>query len=739
MSPATPKSVTYRGNFKVKTGSTTSWIRAAILVFVGCLTSVHVWSEISYSKVDNRWSLVSGNVEYTLHKDKDAIQFEYFGPVSHHAWPAGGPTLNPPVPRYDIDGQVEGQEILPSELKLVSDEAVSIRPGVDELKLVFEHRYLPLRIRANYTTWADTGVITRELVLENTGVRIMHVQRLPSLTWSLPPGEYDLTYLWGGWSQERQVGNEELGPGGRTFTSASGRSTNDYSPWFCLHNHSNGTRYLAQLGYSGNWEMGFVRAPLTEAHRYTEADLAVDLGMRFDFGGALTLDPGQSFPLPQVAFTSSSGSLDDTANQMHRYQREYAFAKNPVNDPPLVQFNSWYPFPGKMTIAEMKRCADLAAKLGAEVFVLDAGWYNKKDWSKELGDYQADRVAFPNGIEELANYVRQLGMKFGIWVEIENIGVDSEIFRQHPDWCLKYNGQPIVQFERLQLDFSKPEVRQWARAVIDRLAHDYGIQWLKIDYNIEIGDKFDPPGADTRRGDVLHSQVMNYYAWLDEVRAAHPNLVIENCASGGLRFDLGIMAHANTTWLSDEVRPKPSLQLAYGCTLQFTPGVCNHWMVGDTTDGDVLAGASTDWWDFMFRVPMNGQLGISSKVFEWPPDLLVHATNNVALYKRIRGTIVKADVYHLTEEPAHDFPRGWMAIQYVAPGAGKSVVMAYRLEESLSAQTFKLQGLVPNARFHITSEGKDMGSMTGRALMEDGLSVNLEGPWRAAVIELQAD
>jgi alpha-galactosidase len=715
------------------------WIRAAVVLFVVSLPCVPVQAEISYNNAQKSWDLVSGNVKYLLHKQGDTIVFEYFGPGNHKAWSVESSPQNASTLRYDIDGKAEGEEISPAELKLVSEKVLSITPGVDELQLVFEHRHLALRIRANYITWGDTGVMTRAIVLENSGASTLHLERLPSLSWSLPPGEYDLTYLWGGWSQERQVGNEMLGPGERIFTSKSGRATNDYSPWFCLNNHSNGTRYLAQLAYSGNWEMGFARRPLTEDHRYTERDLGVDLGMRFDFGGSLLLAQGQSFALPVAAFTSSDAGLDEAANQMHRYQREYAFAHSPVNEPPLVQFNSWYPFPGKMTIAEMKRCTELAAKIGAEVFVLDAGWYNKRNWSTELGDYQADPVAFPNGVQELANYARQLGMKFGIWIEIENVGVDSQIFHEHPDWCLKYNGRPIVRGERLQLDFSRVEVRRWARSVIDRLVRDYGIQWLKIDYNIEIGDEFDPPASGSRRGDVLQSQVTNYYAWLDEVRAAFPNLVIENCASGGLRFDLGIMAHTHTTWLSDEVRPKPSLQLAYGCTVEFTPGACNHWMVGDTTNGDVLAADSEDWWDFMFRVPMNGQFGISSKVFDWPSDLLLHAANNVALYKRIRSTIAQADVYHLTESPAHNSPEGWMAIQYVAQSADKSVVMVYRLGESLATQTFKLHGLVPAANFRVTSEGRDMGTMTGRALMEDGISVNLEGPWRATVIELEAN
>lgn len=136
----------------------------------------------------------------------------------------------------------------------------------------------------------------------------------------------------------------------------------------------------------------------------------------------------------------------------------------------------------------------MAAKLGAEVFAPDAGRYNKRDWSPELGDYRADPVAFPNGLAELANHVRGLGMKFGIWVEIENAGVDSELARMHPDWFLRRNGEPITTGARRHLNFALPAVRKWARGVVDGLVRDAGIEWIKIDYNIDIGDSFDPHG-----------------------------------------------------------------------------------------------------------------------------------------------------------------------------------------------------------------------------------------------------
>jgi alpha-galactosidase len=403
-----------------------------------------------------------------------------------------------------------------------------------------------------------------------------------------------------------------------------------------------------------------------------------------------------------------------------------------------VQFNSWYPFPGKMTVADMKRCADVAAKLGAEVFVLDAGWFSGKNWSRELGDWTPNPEEYPHGIEELAQYVRTKGMKFGIWVEIENLGVDSKMFREHPDWCLTYNDKPLLVFERYHLNFARPEVRQWARSVIDRLARDYGIEWLKIDYNIDIGERFDPPGLMDRQGHALYDHLVNYYQWLDEVRAAYPKLVIENCSSGGTRFDLGIMAHTHTTWLSDEVRPLPSVGLGYGCTVEFIPEVCNHWMVGDKDDGEVSLSNRPGWWDFMFRVPMTGQFGLSSRVFDWNEDLLKKAADNIALYKHIRHVIMGADVYHLTAQPSLDDPRGWCAIQYVSPNKQQSLIMAYRLGSSDATQVLKLGGLDPVRSYRVSVDGTENGEMTGQILSSSGVAIRLENEWRAAVVELQA-
>ena len=149
-------------------------------------------------------------------------------------------------------------------------------------------------------------------------------------------------------------------------------------------------------------------------------------------------------------------------------------------------------------------------------------------------------------------------MKFGLWVEIENAGIESRLFHEHPEWCLPYDGKPWITANRCQLDFANAAVRQWATATVERLVSRYGLDWIKIDYNIDVGDRFDPARSG-QSGRRLYDHLTAYYAWLDSIRAAHPDLVVENCSSGGLRLDLGVMAHTHTAWLSDVVDPMASV------------------------------------------------------------------------------------------------------------------------------------------------------------------------------------
>ncbi|HEY7637666.1 MAG TPA: alpha-galactosidase [Gemmatimonadales bacterium] len=705
---------------------------AGLLLGTICSSSAAA-QRIAYDSRAGTWTLSSGLVSYRLVRRDQQVAFDYFGPTSRM-----GPAPDTARPsRHDLTGLVDEQSLEPASLRLLSDSAVSVSPGVEELRLHFVHASLPLRLDLRYAAWGETGVFSREIRLTNRGDRALVITRLPSISWTLPGGNYSLRYLWGSWGQERQLATETLAAGARRFEQIRGRSTNGYVPWLSLRNRTLGVEYLAELAWSANWWIQVERQPGTGAAPLGDQPVRVELGMHNDFGGPLTLGPGDTITLPRAVFTATSGDLDDAANQMHGYQRRYLVPRVKTNEPPLVQFNTWFPLGPKVDISNTIQAADAAAAIGAEVYVLDSGWYTSGDWERTLGDYEPDLHKFPRGLEELAEHVHGKGMKFGLWVEIENAGIESRLFREHPEWCLPYDGKPWITANRCQLDFANPAVRQWATGTVDRLVSRYRLDWIKIDYNIDVGDRFDPARAG-QSGRRLYDHLTAYYSWLDAVRAAHPDLVVENCSSGGLRLDLGIMGHTHTAWLSDVVDPMASVALGYGCTVQFAPEICNHWMVGDADSGVVDSTRPPGWWDFMLRVPMNGQFGISGRIPEWSAAVREHAAANVALYKRIRATITGADVYHLTPPPRRNAPAGWTALEYAQPGGKRALVLAYRLARSAEQATLRLRGLLPHTTYAIAVDGHRLATIAGATLSTRGLRLRLPATWRAAVVELAA-
>lgn len=178
------------------------------------------------------------------------------------------------------------------------------------------------------------------------------------------------------------------------------------------------------------------------------------------------------------------------------------------------------------------------------------------------------------------------------------------------------------------------------------------------------------------------------------------------------------------------------MSLGYGCTIEFAPELCNHWMAGDADTGEVDSTRAPGWWDFMLRVPMNGQFGLSGRIPEWGRAVRRHVAANVALYRRIRPTIAGADVYHLTREPGRNDPTGWSAIEYVRPDGIRAAVLAYRLGRSSGATTLRLRGLLPRAMYEVTADGRRLTRATGATLAARGLRLSLPASWRATVVEI---
>jgi len=261
--------------------------------------------------------------------------------------------------------------------------------------------------------------------------------------------------------------------------------------------------------------------------------------------GEIVLDPGASYSTPWVFFAAADG-LDDLAAAFHDYER--SLPAHPAVQP--VVLNVWEAVWFNHDLDRLRRIADRAASVGVERFVLDDGWFrHRRNDHAGLGDWWVDETVWPSGLTPLVDHVRGLGMEFGLWFEPEMVNPDSDLFRAHPDWILAAGGrQPLLHRQQLVLDLTRPEVSEYLFERMHALLSAYDVSYVKWDHNRELLDG----GSGLRGGaPVLHEQTHAFYALLDRLRAAHPTVEWESCASGGGRIDLGVLERVQRVWTSD--------------------------------------------------------------------------------------------------------------------------------------------------------------------------------------------
>jgi alpha-galactosidase len=214
-----------------------------------------------------------------------------------------------------------------------------------------------------------------------------------------------------------------------------------------------------------------------------------------------------------------------------------------------VVLNTWEAVYFDHDLDKLTHLADLGAQVGVERFVLDDGWFrHRRDDRAGLGDWYVDETVWPSGLRPLIDHVRALGMEFGLWVEPEMVNPDSDLARAHPEWTLATGGRtPADRRSQQVLDLTHPEAYAYILERLDALLTEYDIAYLKWDHNRELVDAGHSPDGEP----TVHRQTHAVYALLDELRARHPGLEIESCASGGGRIDLAILERTDRVWASD--------------------------------------------------------------------------------------------------------------------------------------------------------------------------------------------
>ncbi len=655
-------------------------LRAATTTYTVEVPGHGRWAELSSwgpAGVEDGPSPLAGHGRTPFRTAADAAPAEY---VPHGLRPFAGGDLEVRGPGGELGGwwDFEGER----------------DAGPQSLRLAFADAVLGLRAQLCYRTDPGTDVIRRWVELTNTGEADLVLTRLDSAAVNVPvSGGARLAFLAGQWAQEFQLTRVELGRGGFAIGSRQGVSGHDYAPWLAVQDAAfpdgdAAPTWGISFAWSGSWHI--------EAQAEAGGLLRARVG-REPHEGEVLLPPGARLTTPEVLLAYSPEGLGGLARAWHAHERLEAGPRG--SRPRPVLYNSWEATGFDVEQDSQLELARTAASLGAELFVVDDGWFvGRHDDTGGLGDWEPDPAAFPDGFGAFVDEVRGLGLAFGLWVEPEAVSPASRLYAEHPDWVYAIDGRPATLIRnQLALDLGRDDVYAYVLATLDRLLRDHAISYLKWDMNRPPTERGRAGGSTPRVVDLDAAHVANYHRILDHLRARHPHVMIEGCAGGGGRADAAAIARTDVVWPSDNTGPMDRLAIQYGFLHAHSPHVMSSWV----TDSAGLFDPRPRSLRFRFVTAMAGVLGIGADIRRWSADERAEAGRWIARYKRLRPTIHHGAV-HLIGSPRDSSS----AVQYSAPDGTHEVVLAWNSGTLTGLpllpgrpDRLRLRGLDPAARY----------------------------------------
>jgi alpha-galactosidase len=339
------------------------------------------------------------------------------------------------------------------------------------------------------------------------------------------------------------------------------------------------------------------------------------------------LKRGERFWTEPCAIACVNGGFQEGIRALTKYRR-VTRRKNADNQNPSVIFNDYMNcLMGDPTTERELPLIDAAADAGCKYYCVDCGWYDDGPWWDGVGQWLPSRARFPNGIHEVLDHIRARGMIPGLWLELEVMGIECPLVKKIPqDWLFQRNGLPVIDHSRYQLDFRNPEVIAFANNVIDRLVEEYGVGYIKMDYNINAGAGTDRHTDSAAAGLLEHTRA--YLAWLDTVFKRYPELVIENCGSGGMRMEYALLSRHSIQSVTDQTDYLRMAAIACNCMTAVTPEQAAIWSY-PLRDGDVEETVFNMVNAILLRIHQSGHLANLKE------DRLRYVREGIAYHKSI--------------------------------------------------------------------------------------------------------
>lgn len=578
---------------------------------------------------------------------------------------------------------------LPSTYVEADDEAETV-----QITLMDGHSQLTVRLLT--TIYHDRPVITRSMRVVNDGSGDVKVTTAMSAVLDLPDPDWHLVQLTGAWGRECHITDAPLIRGIRAVSSQRGSSGHQQNPFMLLRRPStteaSGEAIGLSLVYSGN----FLAQVELDAYDTVRARIGFDPDtIRWQ------ITPGMDLQIPEAVLVWSDEGVGGVTDAYHCLYRE-RLVSGPWRDRPRpVLFNSWEGVYYDFDEDRLVEMAAAAQDLGAELFVLDDGWFGQRDDdTTSLGDWTVDLRKLPSGLDDLVGRINGLGLEFGIWIEPEMVSPRSRLFDEHPEWAVGFPGRPRSEIRnQCVLDLSNKVVVDYLERIVGNVLSSAPIAYVKWDMNRVITEPFGASLPPERQNEFYHRYMLGVYDLYARLTERFPNTLFESCASGGGRFDPGMLAFAPQAWTSDDTDAIERLRIQYGTSLVYpliamgahVSASPNH-QVGRITAIDTRA-----------AVAFFGNLG-----YELDPSALsdtdrARVREQIAWYKERRELLHRGRFHRLSSPFEGDGNEtAWMT---VADDRSRALVGWYRvLSHALPGPSLlRLRGLDPGARYQVTA------------------------------------
>ncbi|KAH6952897.1 Melibiase-domain-containing protein [Fusarium avenaceum] len=706
------------------------------------------------------FALNADNVSYRFHVDNttgDLINDHYGGPVAEDTITAEiGPIQGwvgllsrvrrefPDhgrgdfrLPAFQIQ-QASGTTV--TDFRYKSHELVEGKPSLNGLPSTFGDagdvstlvihmydNYSSIAADLTYSVFPKYDAIVRSVNITNKGNTTINLKKASSWSVDLQHDNLDMIEIKGDWAREGMRVRRKVDFGTQGFQSSTGYSSHLHNPFLALVSsettETQGEAWGFSLVYTGSFAV--------DVEKSSQGITRAILGLNpIDF--AWPLKPGQTFTTPEVVSVFSNKGVGGMSRQYHRLYKKHLMKSKFAEETRPALLNSWEGLAFDINETSIYKIAKQSADLGIKLFVMDDGWFGNKHPrtadTAGLGDWQPNRERFPDGLTPLVEEITNLKvanssekLKFGIWVEPEMVNPESDLYDKHPEWALHSGAYPRTQIrQQLVLNLALPEVQEYIIDSVSKILRESPISYVKWDNNRGIHE--------TPDATLNYKYMVGVYHVFEVLTSRFPDVLWEGCASGGGRFDPGVLQWFPQIWTSDDTDAVERIAIQFGTSLVYPPSAMGAHL-SHVPNGNTQRITSVKFRGHVAM--MGGSFGVELDPSDLEPEEREQIPSLVALSEKINPIVVTGDFYRLALPEETHYPAG----QFISEDGKKVVLFAFQTRATInnSWPWFRLQGLDASAKYVVDKNQ----TISGSTLMNLGIQLRFEGDYDSHVLMLE--